>query len=464
MARIHIIGGGLAGSEAAWQALAQGIPVTLYEMRGQTMTPAHNTSRLAELVCSNSLKSMQRDSVAGLLKEEMRALGSLVVEAGYATRVPAGQALAVDRELFSSYVEAKLTAHPLFTRVESVVEEIPRDIPSDECWIVATGPLTHESLAESLLSLCGGDARQLYFYDAIAPIISADSIDYQHCFFASRYDKDQGENLDGDYLNIPLNKEEYEQLITDIAYSEKSPLHAFESTKYFEACLPVEVMIERGRETLRFGPMKPVGLYDPKTNREPWAVLQLRAENKDRTMFSMVGFQTKMKWPEQKRVFSKLAALRDVEFFRYGSVHRNTYLSSPKVLGEELSFLTAPQVFLAGQITGVEGYTESSAMGLIAGRAAVSKLTGGSYLLPPPSSVMGALLNYVTKGVAGEFQPMNCNFGLMPSLNLKKRMAKAERRRLQCERARHDFANYLNQLNSPGLTFTGGGDLGVNQT
>ena len=449
---IHIVGGGLAGSEAAWQALSAGFPVTLHEMRPTQMTPAHKTGRLAELVCSNSLKSMSATSAPGLLKAEMVAFGSLVLRAADVAKVPAGQALAVDREIFSRFIEEALAGHTNFTRVDHEVVALPTAsemAARGEIWIVATGPLTSTPLAAELQRLTGGQDR-LYFYDAIAPVIAADSIDLQHAFAASRYDRESDSESAGDYLNLPLNKAEYEAFIDALATAEYMPLHAFESTKYFESCLPVEVMVERGRETLRFGPMKPVGLINPKTGHRPWANVQLRLENTAGTMYSMVGFQTKMKWPEQQRVFALIPALRNAEFLRFGSVHRNTYLKSPEVLNPDLSVRGAPGLFVAGQITGVEGYTESAAIGLLAARAAVAKAQGLSFEMPPRDSMIGALVHYVTHGGLGDFQPMNANLGLLPHLERQRGESKADKKGRQCLAAHERFQLYAMD-HHPGL-------------
>jgi len=434
---VHVVGGGLAGSEAAWQALRMGCRVVLHEMRPRVMTPAHQTGNLAELVCSNSMKSVSPDSAPGLLKEEMLGLDSLVIQSAYAARVPAGQALAVEREVFSKAVLDALSACPGFERRDAEITALPSEeelVESRSAYIVASGPLTSAPLAAVLETLSGGKDR-LYFYDAIAPVLLAESIDMDHAFRASRYEEGEG----GDYLNLPLTKDEYEAFIDACSAAEKMPLHEFETTKYFEACLPIEVMIERGRETLRFGPMKPVGLTDPRTGRWPWANVQLRLENKEATMYSMVGFQTKMKWPEQKRVFSMIPALRNAEFVRFGSVHRNTYIKSPEVLAHDLSFRSNRRVFLAGQLTGVEGYTESAAMGLLAGRAAVAALRGNEFAEPPRASIIGALHRYVTQGGLGPFQPMNANLGLLPPVEKRRGQSKVERKQLQCGKSRDAF-------------------------
>jgi len=395
---------------------------------------------------------MSATSAPGLLKAEMVAFGSLVMRAADAAKVPAGQALAVDREVFSKFIEDALASHANFTRLDHEVVALPTSsemAARDEIWIVATGPLTSAPLAAELQRLTGGQDR-LYFYDAIAPVIAADSIDLQHAFAASRYDRESDAESAGDYLNLPLNKAEYEAFIDALAAADYMPLHAFESTKYFESCLPVEVMVERGRETLRFGPMKPVGLINPKTGHRPWANVQLRLENTAGTMYSMVGFQTKMKWPEQQRVFALIPALRSAEFLRFGSVHRNTYLKSPEVLNPDLSVKGAPGLFVAGQITGVEGYTESAAIGLLAARAAVAKAQGLHFEMPPRDSMIGALVHYVTHGGLGDFQPMNANLGLLPHLERQRGESKADKKGRQCLAAHERFQRYAME-HRPGL-------------
>ena len=445
---VHIVGGGLAGCEAAWQVLQEGLKVVLYEMRPQKKTPAHQTGHLAELVCSNSFKSKKPESASGLLKKEMQAFKSLVVEAAYQAEVPAGDALAVERSKFSAYIKEALSQHENFSLVEKEVSSLPSQQEMQEsksAWIIATGPLTSELMAKELGNLSGGQER-LFFYDAIAPIIAAETLDESKGYWADRY-SDQP----GDYFNIPLDKEQYESLIEDILTAEMVPLQCFEKTSYFEACLPIEVMAERGKETLRFGPLKPVGLEDPRTAQRPYAVIQLRKENKQASMLSMVGFQTKMKWPEQKRVFTKLAALKDAEFLRFGSIHRNTYLKSPEVLAKDLSFKEYPRVFLAGQVSGVEGYLESAAIGLLAARSAVAKLKKVHFIFPPASSVLGALAQYITFG-AKSFAPMNANLGLLDLSGYEitqekkvKRLSRAERKKNKCLYAFSSFEKYLQE-------------------
>lgn len=442
--KVHVVGGGLAGTEAAWQVARQGIPVTLHEMRPRKMTPAHQTGDLAELVCSNSLKSMAEDSAPGLLKREMHALDSVIIKSGFEARVPAGQALAVNREIFSAAIARELEKTGLVTRVDEEVTEIPSEEElkaRNEIWIIATGPLTSDLLAAKVLEAAGG-AKRLHFYDAIAPVIDAESIEMSKGFIADRWQK--GED-GGDYLNLPLNESEYNAFIDAVIAAEKMPLHDFEDVKYFESCLPIEVMIERGRETLRFGPMKPVGLTDPRTGRWPHANLQLRKENIDATMYSMVGFQTKMKWPEQRRVFAMIPGLESAEFLRFGSVHRNTYIKSPDALTPELSFKSNKRVFLAGQITGVEGYTESAAIGLIAGRNAVARLKGSAAVIPPPETMLGSLVNYITVGPLGDYSPMNANFGLLPQIPKVRGQGKKDRQAEKVSRAWRSFETWLSE-------------------
>lgn len=440
---VHIVGGGLAGSEAAWQCLRKGLNVVLHEMRPVKSTEAHKTSGLAELVCSNSMKSLLPHTAAGELKIEMQAFESLIIEAAHANKVPAGMALAIEREGFSKYVEAKLNEFENFTRIDEEITQIPSQEELEktgEVWIIASGPLTSDKLAKAIDEATGNKER-LYFYDAIAPTIDADTIDFDKCYFKDRY----GEDGKGDYLNLPLEKEEYETFISEIEAAEKVPLHSFEKVSYFESCLPIEVMIERGKETLRFGPLKPVGLERPDGKR-PWAVIQLRAENIDRTMFSMVGFQTKMKWPEQKRIFSTLPGLESAEFLRLGSIHRNTYVQGPEVLNENLSLKNNNRVFLAGQITGVEGYTESSAIGLLAGRFASDVLLNQSSNIPPKGCVLGSLHNYVTVGTLGKYAPMNANLGLLPGMKREKGMSKADKKAAQVKLANEVFTEFMNAI------------------
>lgn len=435
--QVNIVGGGLAGCEAAWQCLRQGLRVRLFEMRPEKSTAAHQGAGLAELVCSNSLKGLSEDSAPGQFKKEMLALDSLIVQTAMETRVPAGQALAVEREAFSQLISEQLTR---FEGFELCRQEVDASMieASEQPWIVATGPLSSPAICEFLQRKSEGVER-LYFYDAIAPVIDAESIDHSKVYRASRYGKGSD-----DYLNVPLTKEQYLQFIDNVKSAEMMPLHAFEETRYFESCLPIEVMIERGDDTLRFGPLKPVGLQDPATGQTPYAVIQLRMENRDATMYSMVGFQTKMKWPEQKRIFSQLPGLEAADFLRLGSVHRNTYVQSPKILNADFSLKNAPNVWLAGQITGVEGYTESAGIGLLVGRYVSARLLSREFILPPAVTLLGALARYVIEGPLGDFQPMNVNFGLLPKLT--QRAGKSERKRLHCQRAMRAMQEYMNQI------------------
>lgn len=406
---IIIAGGGLAGSEAAHAAVKAGVRVRLYEMRPLKPSPAHNTGDLGELVCSNSLKSDSLDNASGILKEEMRHLGSLVLEAAERTRVPAGKALAVDRAAFAQHITESIENNPLIELVREEFDSIP-DSP-DAPVIIATGPLTSEPLAQEIRKLTESD--HLYFYDAISPIIDGDSIDYSKVYRASRYE--DGETGEGDYLNCPLNKDEYYALVDEISGAEKVETRDFEKGIYFESCLPVEEIVERGRDTLRFGPARPVGLRDPRTGSLPYAVLQLRAENRERSMYNMVGFQTKLRYPEQRRIFRMIPGLENAEFMRYGSVHRNTYIDSPRLLRETLQLIKNDNIFFAGQIVGVEGYIESAAMGIIAGINAARVARGESPVVLPPETATGSLLRYISDGSVKNFQPMNINFGLFPT-------------------------------------------------
>jgi methylenetetrahydrofolate--tRNA-(uracil-5-)-methyltransferase len=412
---IHVIGGGLAGSEAAWQTVQAGVPVILHEMRPQRMTDAHAGQGLAELVCSNSFRSDDwENNAVGLLHEEMRRSGSLIMRAADAHKVPAGGALAVDRDGFSAAVQAALEAHPL---VEIVREEVVGLPPAD--WdnvIVATGPLTSAPLAEAVRELTGED--QLAFFDAIAPIVHKDSIDFSRAWFQSRYDK-AGPGGDGaDYINCAMDREQYEAFIAALLAGEKSDFKEWEkNTPYFEACLPIEVMAERGADTLRFGPMKPVGLTDPHTGRRPYAVVQLRQDNALGTLYNMVGFQTKLKHGEQTRVFRMIPGLEEAQFARLGGLHRNTFIQSPKVLDGQLRLRAQPRLRFAGQMTGVEGYVESAAIGLLAGRMAAAERRGGVLSPPPRTTALGALVSHITEGAdAKTFQPMNVNYGLFPDM------------------------------------------------
>jgi methylenetetrahydrofolate--tRNA-(uracil-5-)-methyltransferase len=419
---VTIIGGGLAGCEAAWQAASRGIAVTLHEMKPEKFSPAHHLPGLAELVCSNSLRGDSLENAVGLLKEELRRCGSLVMEAAEATRVPAGGALAVDRQLFSDYVTQKISDHPLITLVQGEVNELP----AEGIVVIASGPLTSDALANSLSCLTGD---RLYFYDAIAPIVSAESLDMSKVFAASRYGKGDGD----DYLNCPLSEEEYLRFVDELNRAEKVPSRDFEKVIHFEGCMPVETLAERGVETLRFGPMKPVGLPDPHTGREPHAVIQLRAENREKTMYNLVGFQTKLTYGEQRRVFRMITGLETVEFVRLGSMHRNTFINSPTLLLPTQQLKGDPRIIFAGQITGVEGYVESAASGFLAGFSVVYLTQGAEPPLPPPETALGALMAHITNADARHFQPMNVNYGLFPEL--PGRVKKKEKRQKLAERA-----------------------------
>lgn len=443
--KVIVVGGGLAGCEAAWQIAQQGVEVTLIEKRPLVKTPAHKTGDFAELVCSNSFKSLELNSASGLLKNEMSQLQSLIIKEGHNNAVPAGKALGIDRSKFSAAVTDCLKKHPLITIKYEEVEDIPDEeylIKNNLSMIIATGPLTDGSMMSGLSKLCGSK-ENLYFYDAIAPIFFTESIDLDKVFFADRYQQESPSHKPS-YMNIPLTKEEYYEFVDNIKEAEKVPLKPFEKEKYFESCLPVEVMVDRGVDTLRFGPMKPVGLVDPKSKITPYACIQLRAENKEGSMYSMVGFQTKMKWPEQKRVFSSIEALNSVEFLRYGSIHRNSYVLSSEVLNKDFSFKANPRVYLAGQLTGVEGYTESASSGLLVGRIVAAKCKKMNFQLPPENTVIGALAAYVLNGGTGAFSPMNANHGLLPSLKEKK-LSRRDRRNAQCRDVQKAFDHYLNQ-------------------
>lgn len=420
---VTIIGGGLAGSEAAWQAANAGATVTLYEMRPVVPTPVHQTGNLAELVCSNSLKSNLLTNAAGLLKEEMRRLNSLIVSAAEKASVPAGEALAVDREIFAAAITGALESHPNVT----IVRGEAQSIDENRVTIVATGPLTSDALAQDVGRLTG--TSQLSFYDAVAPTIDASTIDRTKVFTQSRYDKG-----DAAYLNCPFTRDEYEAFYDALLHAELAPLHDHETkVPYFEGCLPIEVLASRGPKTLSFGPMKPVGLIDPRTGRRPWACLQLRQENLAATLYSMVGFQTRMKWGEQKRVFRMIPGLENAEFVRYGVIHRNTYIQSPRLLNDTFQMRAYPNVFFAGQITGVEGYVESAASGILAGRNAARLLQGLPLIRLPETTMLGALASYVAHYDGKDFQPMNSNWGIVPPLEERIR-DKREKARQMAER------------------------------
>ncbi|OPY00438.1 MAG: Methylenetetrahydrofolate--tRNA-(uracil-5-)-methyltransferase TrmFO [Syntrophorhabdus sp. PtaB.Bin047] len=409
---ITVIGGGLAGVEAAHQITRMGGRATLFEMRPVSGTPAHRTSYLAELVCSNSLKSIDLHNAHGLLKEELRRMGSSVMEAADGTAIPGGKALVVDRDRFAARLTETVENNPGIR----LVREEARRIPKEGIVIVASGPLTSEALTEELRVLTGAD--NLAFFDAISPIVDAASIDHGKAFYASRYMKGEA----GDYLNCPLSREEYDLFHEALVAAERVDLREFEKTSYFEGCLPVEVLAERGKRTLAFGPMKPVGLMDPRDGRRPYAVVQLRKENASGTMLNLVGFQTKMKYPEQERVFRMIPALKDAVFLRYGSIHRNTYINAPLCLNDRLELKADRRVLFAGQITGVEGYMESTAMGLVAGISAFMSATGREFHPPPPVTCIGALIRYLTTENKN-FQPMNINFGLIEGYSKKNKEA-----------------------------------------
>ncbi len=413
MSKVTIIGGGLAGSEAAWQLARRGHDVRVFEMRPATMTPAHKTGGLAELVCSNSFRAANVENAVGLLKEEMRRLDSLIMTAADAARVPAGGCLAVDRAAFSALIEEKLAATG---KVEIVREEVTA-IPDDDIVIVATGPLTAPALAEELGKLAGRE--DLYVYDAVAPIVSGESVNMDVAFFASRYDKG-----DADYINCPMTKEEYDAFYEAIVSARLYEPHGFEKIKFFEGCMPMEEMAARGRETMCHGPLKPVGLVDPRTGEMPYAVVQLRREDNEGQLYNMVGFQTHLLRGEQERVFRMIPGLEKAEFLRYGMIHRNTYIHSPKILEATMEARHRPGLFFAGQLTGVEGYVESSANGLLAGINAARRAEGRELVLFPAETAIGALARYVSTGGSGKFDPMNITFGLMPPLTERIRKKK----------------------------------------
>ena len=430
---IVIVGGGLAGSEAAWQAANRGARVTLHEMRPKEMTPAHKTGGLAELVCSNSLGSTDPQNAPGILKEEMRRLGSLIIASAEQARVPAGSALAVDRDQFSLKITQALEGHP---NIRILHEEIA-DIPTDCLCIIATGPLTSDKLSQAIRAVT--HSQHLYFFDAISPIIEADSINMDIAFRASRYDKGGD-----DYLNCPMTEAQYNTFYDALMAAEKVQPKAFEKTPYFEACIPIEVMAERGRHTMQFGPLKPVGLEDPRTGGRPSAVVQLRTENIHRTCYNMVGFQTKLTYSEQKRVFRLIPGLEHAEFLRYGSLHRNTFINSPQLLFNTLQFKARGTLFFAGQLVGVEGYTESAAMGGLAGINAARAVTGQPLVTPPPTTAHGCLVSHIALSDPRHFQPMNTNFGLFPPLPSAPR-DKEKKRQLIAQRALEDFESWKTQ-------------------
>lgn len=411
MDKITVIGAGLAGCEAAYAIANAGIKVNLVEMKPLKKSAAHKSDNFAELVCSNSLKAKRIDSAAGLLKQEMRLLGSLCLEAADASQVAAGGALAVDRDAFSAYITEKIKNNANIT----VINQVAEVINPDELTVVATGPLTDGMLSKSIECFC--NAENLSFYDAAAPIVTADSIDFDNAFTASRYDRE--ESGDGDYINCPMNKQEYEHFHAALVSAQGAPIHEFDKQpNVYEGCMPIEVLARRGIDSIRFGPLKPVGLKDPKTGHRPWAVVQLRKENSKGTLYNIVGFQTNLKFGEQKRVFSMIPALKNADFVRYGVMHRNSFINSPKLLNADLSLKKAENIFFAGQLSGVEGYMESAASGIIAGINAVNKLKELPPVILPKISMIGALLGYITDSSVTNFQPMGANFGILPPLEI----------------------------------------------
>lgn len=417
---IKVIGAGLAGCEAAWQIANRNIKAELYEMKPNKKTPAHHSNNFAELVCSNSLKAARLASAAGMLKQEMRMLNSLLLKCADACSVSAGGALAVNRDDFSNMVTEKIKNHPNITVIEKEITALP----NEGICVIATGPLTADMLANDIKNKFGG---ALSFFDAAAPIVTAESIDFESAFFASRYDKGSGD----DYINCPMNKEEYELFHTELVNAQRAPLKDFDvqNPKVYEGCMPIEVMAQRGADTIRFGPMKPVGLKDPKTGHRPWAVLQLRKENNEGTLYNLVGFQTNLKFPEQKRVFSLIPALRNAEFVRYGVMHRNTFINSPALLNSDFSLKENPKMFFAGQMTGVEGYMESGSSGLMAGINAARLYLGGSTVTLPNVTMIGSLSAYISNQTVTNFQPMGANIGILPQLDeqIRDKKLKAEK-------------------------------------
>jgi methylenetetrahydrofolate--tRNA-(uracil-5-)-methyltransferase len=435
MTEVAVIGGGLAGVEAAWQAARLGVRVTLYEMRPVKQTPAHRTDKLAEIVCSNSLKSDEAGTASYLLKEELRRGGSLVMEAAAATRVPAGAALAVDRHKFAELITERIENEPLI----SLVREEVTHLPENQIAIIATGPLSSDALTSEIMKITGND--QMYFYDAIAPIVSADSIDTSIAFRAARYDKGGD-----DYLNCPFDREQYAKFYSELIAANSVPLQRFEETRWFEACLPIEELARRGVDTLRFGPMKPVGLRHPRTGREPYAVVQLRQENLMADAYSLVGFQNHLRYGEQARVLRLIPGLEKAEFLQFGQIHRNTYICSPRVLNATMQMRDRPKVFFAGQITGVEGYVESVAMGWLAGINAARQAFSQELLEAPARSAIGALARYVSQTETKNFQPVNITFALLPPVpepDQRRLRKKRDRRLLQVELALKEWETWL---------------------
>jgi len=439
---VTVIGAGLAGSEAAWQLAKRGIPVRLHEMRPVKMTPAHNTAKCAELVCSNTFRADHLENAVGLLHEEMRRMDSLIMACGDQARIPAGTALAVDREQFSELVTASLKAEPLIEFIEGEVTEIP----ADGLVLIASGPLTSDALYEQIQQLTG--EHRLCFFDAIAPVLDAESIDMDICYWKNRYDKNVAEGEAGDYLNCPMDMEQYKAFINELVNAEKVAFKDFEDIPFFEGCMPIEEMAERGEDTPRFGPMKPVGLDHPETGEKAYAVVQLRRDNRMGSLLNMVGFQTKMTYGEQKRVLSMIPGLGNAEFFRLGSLHRNTFIKSPDLLDGTLRLKSNPRILFAGQITGVEGYVESAAMGLMAGRFLAAMARGEEPDAPPEITAHGALLAHISQTRTTDFQPMNINFGLLPpgaKREGKRRFSRAERRRAVSEKGLVALDEWLQQ-------------------
>lgn len=437
---VTIIGAGLAGSEAAWQLARRGIAVRLHEMRPATMTPAHNTGNCAELVCSNTFRADHLENAVGLLHEEMRRMDSLIMRCGDAARIPAGTALAVDREQFSALVTQALQAEPL---IEFVPGEVT-SVPEDGLLLIASGPLTSDALYEQIRSLTGEE--HLSFFDAIAPVVDAESVNMDVAFWKNRYDKNVEEGEAGDYLNCPMNEAQYKAFIAELVAADKVAFKGFEDVPFFEGCMPIEEMAERGLDTPRFGPMKPVGLDHPQTGERYHAVVQLRRDNRMGSLLNMVGFQTKMTYGEQKRVFTMIPGLEQAEFFRLGSLHRNTFIKSPALLDGSLRLKKQPRILFAGQITGVEGYVESAAMGLMAGRFLADMARGREPSAPPADTAHGALLAHISQTRLDDFQPMNINFGLLPpgpKKDGKRRLGKAERRRMVSETALRALQTWL---------------------
>jgi methylenetetrahydrofolate--tRNA-(uracil-5-)-methyltransferase len=448
MSELRVIGGGLAGSEAAWQLAERGHDVVLHEMRPLVGTDAHRTERLAELVCSNTFKSTETVNAHGLLKAEMRLLGCMILECADEARVPGGSALTVDRDLFSRQVHARVTSHPRITLSRGEVTALPSP------GIVATGPLTSDALAQTIRVRLGVDG--LAFYDAIAPIVSRESIDHDVVFRASRYDKEtmpgqgQGDGAaEGAYINCPMSREQYEAFVDALTTADRATAHEFDAVPYFEGCMPAEEMARRGRESLRFGPMKPVGLVNPHTGREAYAVVQLRMEDRAGRMWNLVGFQTRLRYPEQQRVFRLIPGLENAEFLRFGSIHRNSYLNAPAALTPHLSLRDDALTLFAGQLTGVEGYTESTATGLLAGINLARLLSGDVPVVPPPTTMLGALYRYMREADPRHFQPMNANFGLVDELEVRVR-DKREKKERMAQRALAHMAEWWSSVATTG--------------